>query len=160
MQVPVNKSRSFAVATPSAIRETSAKSARQGGYHASSLALKMRADATGNASALKERWHEAVKRGASDPVGNWLRETKTLITLVLLLTLIISGVSTVYAVHMSRQLFIDLNALQNEQGMTQRRWTQLLLEKSALNAPNRVEHIATGQLGMVVPEADQIEMVK
>jgi cell division protein FtsL len=85
---------------------------------------------------------------------------KTLVTIILLLLVIVSGVSAVYAVHLNRQLFIDLQALQSEQDQAQRLWTQLLLEESAWNDPNRVEHIASGKLGMMIPAAEQVEMVK
>ena len=125
-------------------------------FYASSLALKVKASAVLRTGSPLDR----LTRGETDLLGKWLIQGKTLVTIVLFLAVIISGVSAIYAVHLNRQLFVELKALHADQDQAQRRWTQLLLEESALNAPNRVEHIASVKLGMVIPESVQLEMVK
>lgn len=99
-----------------------------------------------------------LNRGLGSLFG--FNSNPSVITAVLLSMVIISGVLTVYGVQQSRLLFIELKTLQAEQDQAQLKWTQLLLEESALNAPGRVEQIATSHLGMVVPTAKQVEMVK
>lgn len=83
-----------------------------------------------------------------------------LISMALLVALLVSGVMTVYGVHLNRQLFMELKVLQAEEDRAQRRWTQLLLEESAWSAPGHVEHIASTRLGMAAPRAEQVEMVR
>jgi len=83
-----------------------------------------------------------------------------LVSIALLVALLVSGVMTVYGVHLNRQLFMELKVLQAEEDRAQRRWTQLLLEESAWSAPGHVEHIASTRLGMATPRAEQVEMVR
>lgn len=129
-------------------------------FYASALALKVNASAEPGNGAMLNRCSALFTQSEADRLGEWLIQGKTLVTIVLLLAVIISGVSAVYAVHLNRQFFAELQTLQADQDQAQRRWAQLLLEESALNAPNRVEHIASEKLGMVIPDSAQLTMVK
>ncbi|OZG72036.1 cell division protein FtsL [Hahella sp. CCB-MM4] len=85
---------------------------------------------------------------------------KTIVTVALMLALVVSGIAAAYAVHLNRQLFIELQGLQQQEDRYEREWTQLLLEESAWSAHSRVEQIASKQFGMAVPRTDQVEIVR
>ena len=123
--------------------------------HATPLPSRVKTKSTTDVlSGLVDWW-----RGSRQLLSG-LANRNSLVSLALLLAIAVSGVAAVYAVHLNRQLFIELKTLQAEQDLAQRRWTQLLLEEGALSAPNRVEHIAASKLGMVAPAAAQTEMVR
>lgn len=82
------------------------------------------------------------------------------VTLVLLGGLILSALGVIYASHLNRTLFIDLQALQKERDQYQTEWSQLLLEQSAWSALSRIEHLAVTELDMKVPNPQDIVMVK
>lgn len=67
----------------------------------------------------------------------------------LLLTVIVSAVSVVYAKHQGRKLFVELQALGNERDAMDVEWGQLQLEQSTLTTQGQVERAAHEQLGMV-----------
>ncbi|MGH1461378.1 MAG: cell division protein FtsL [Neptuniibacter sp.] len=58
-----------------------------------------------------------------------------------------------------RQLFNQHQELIKQRDELQVEWGQLLLEQSAWSANNRVEQQAVKQLGMKVPDIEQIEIV-
>lgn len=81
------------------------------------------------------------------------------ITLLLLATLMMSAVGVVYSSHLSRQLFAEQAILQEKNDQLQLEWAQLLLEQSAWSSPGRIESIAHDELGMSIPESEQIEIL-
>jgi len=85
---------------------------------------------------------------------------KTIVTMALMFALVVSGVAAAYSVHLNRQLFTNLQGLQQQKDRYEREWTQLLLEESAWSAHSRVEQIASQQFGMTVPRSDQVEIVR
>ncbi|AZZ90489.1 cell division protein FtsL [Hahella sp. KA22] len=125
---------------------------------------------TGQATPLTTRRSKTVREPILPVVLEWWGETcrlavsmvkgRALITLSLLAALVVSGVATVYAVHLNRQQFIELQTLQRDKDRYEREWTQLLLEESAWSAHSRVEQIADQRFGMHVPDATKIEIVR
>ena len=71
-----------------------------------------------------------------------------------------SAVSVVYAVNESRHLLNELQTLENKRNDLQVEWGQLLLEQSSLVSQGRVEDIAIAELGMKIPEMENMVMVK
>ncbi len=71
------------------------------------------------------------------------------VLLILVLAVIASSISVVYAKHQSRKLFIELQALGNDRDNMDVEWGQLQLEQSTLTTQGQVESAARDRLGMV-----------
>jgi len=71
-----------------------------------------------------------------------------------------SAVGVVYAVNESRHLLNELQTLENKRNDLQVEWGQLLLEQSSLVSQGRVEDIAIAELGMKIPEIENMVMVR
>jgi cell division protein FtsL len=67
---------------------------------------------------------------------------------VLAALLVGCALSTVNARYQSRQLFMDLNRLEQEQRQLDIDWAQLQLDQSTLGKNERIEHIARTDLNM------------
>jgi cell division protein FtsL len=81
------------------------------------------------------------------------------ITVLLLSSLMLSAVGVVYSSHLSRQLFAEQAILLERNDQLQLEWAQLLLEQSAWSSPGRIESIASEEVGMSVPESNQMEIL-
>ena len=88
----------------------------------------------------------------------WARGMGTL--LILWLALMVSGVTLVYSKHMMRQRVYELQALQEDWDHMQVEWHRMLLEQSTWGGLNRIEREAVGNLGMRVPNAGEVVIVK
>ena len=87
------------------------------------------------------------------PIGSgWL-----LLVWVLMLG---SALAVPYSAHWSRQLLNELAAEMLQREKAQAEWGRLVLEQSTWTAHNRVENIATQQLGMRVPEPSEVILVR
>lgn len=71
-----------------------------------------------------------------------------------------SGISVVYARQMHRQMFIQLNGLQRERDDLNIEFGKLQLEQATYAENNRVEQIATGKLGMAIPNGKDVVVVR
>ena len=80
--------------------------------------------------------------------------------IVVLLAVVISSVSVVYAKHQARKLFVELQALADERDDMDIEWGQLQLEQSTLTTQGQIERAARDQLGMVSLSADNVVIVK
>jgi cell division protein FtsL len=78
----------------------------------------------------------------------------------LLLGVVSTALAVAYGKHQSRQMFIELQALNNERDALDIEWGRLQLEQSTLATPIRIENIAHKRLGMFVPPADEIVIIK
>ena len=83
-------------------------------------------------------------------------------TRIFLLTIavIASSVGVVYAEHQGRKLFVELQSLGYEKDRMDVEWGQLQLEQSTLTTQGQVEHDARTRLGMIIPAADGMVIVK
>lgn len=79
---------------------------------------------------------------------------------VLVGAVVLSALAVVYAKHQSRKLFIELQTLQKSRDDMAIEWGQLQLEQSTLVTHGRIENIAHAKLGMMMPPADAMVMVK
>ena len=84
---------------------------------------------------------------------------KRIVILVLVLWVLGSALGVVYAKHQSRKLFVELEALKTSRDNLNIEWGQLQLEQSTWATPNRVESIASSQLGMQVLTPEKIVIV-
>lgn len=78
---------------------------------------------------------------------------------LLWLLVLVSALMTIYAVHDTRNKFSELEILRTEQNRLQVERGKYLLEESAYASFGRVEKIATEQLAMKIPSAEQIIVV-
>ncbi len=81
------------------------------------------------------------------------------VTCMLLLIIVLSAVGVVYSSHLSRQLFAEQAILLERNDQLQLEWAQLLLEQSAWSSPNRIEDVSRSELGMKVPETEEIQLI-
>ncbi len=70
---------------------------------------------------------------------------------LLLLVVLSTAVSVVYARHESRKLFVELQQLEKERDELNVDWGRLQLEQGAWSAHGRVEQIAREKLSMRIP---------
>jgi cell division protein FtsL len=80
--------------------------------------------------------------------------------LLLAMAIIASSVGVVYAEHQGRKLFVELQSLGYEKDRMDVEWGQLQLEQSTLTTQGQVESDARSRLGMIIPAADRVVIVK
>lgn len=83
-------------------------------------------------------------------------------SLVLLFLVLTTGSATavVFLRHEHRLAYVALQQAQERRDELNIEWGQLLLEQSTWSIHHRVEIEATKRLGMVVPEPDQINVLR
>jgi cell division protein FtsL len=79
---------------------------------------------------------------------------------VFMVLVMLSAFSVIYAKHQTRKLFVELQALHKARDDMDIEWGQLQLEQSTLATHSRVEKTASAKLGMVIPEAKQVVILK
>lgn len=82
------------------------------------------------------------------------------VVLLLGVAVIVSALAVVYAKYQSRMLFAELQKLNTARDAMDVEWGQLQLEQSTLTGHGRIEGIARSRLGMLLPETDQIVVVR
>ena len=80
--------------------------------------------------------------------------------LVLVLLVLGSGIGVVYSTHNSRHLLNELQQLEEQRNGLQVEWGQLLLEQSSMVSQGRIEEIAITELGMEVPQMNDVVVVR
>lgn len=78
----------------------------------------------------------------------------------LVLANMVSGIAVVYATFSTRQLFGELQQLEQRNLELKTEYSQLLLEKSAWGAPGRVEQKARSELHMSEPKDNEIKILE
>ena len=89
----------------------------------------------------------------SEPGWCWLLTVLT----VLVLT---SAVGLVYAKHLNRKLFVELQELQVQRDNMNIEWGQLQLEQGAWATHSRIEQAARARLGMGQPAPADVRVVR
>jgi cell division protein FtsL len=79
---------------------------------------------------------------------------------LLLIAVAGSAIGVVYTKYESRKLFVALQGLRAERDMIDIEWNRLQLELGAWANHARIEQAARDQLGMRVPRADEIVVVR
>ncbi|HEY1284098.1 MAG TPA: cell division protein FtsL [Steroidobacteraceae bacterium] len=91
-----------------------------------------------------------------------MRLTPKLMTIVvaaLWVAVLGSAAGAVYSKHRSRELFVQLERLNNQRDTLEIEWGQLQLEQSAWSTHAFVERVASTRLHMASPEPKDIELV-
>jgi cell division protein FtsL len=78
---------------------------------------------------------------------------------LLWMLVVVSAISTVYAVHETRNKFSELEMLRVTQNSLQVEWGKYLLEESVYASYGRIEKMATEKLAMKIPEVKYIVVV-
>ena len=79
--------------------------------------------------------------------------------LLLIIGVLVSSVAVSYSAHWNRQLLNTLYGELNERDKAQAEWGRLILEQSTWTAHSRIENLASEQLKMRIPAADEVRMV-
>jgi cell division protein FtsL len=79
---------------------------------------------------------------------------------VISVTLGVSAIAVVSTKHEARSRFIQLQGLNGERDALEIEWGQLKLEQSAWATHGRVEQTARVGLRMVIPQPDEVRIVK
>jgi cell division protein FtsL len=79
---------------------------------------------------------------------------------LLLIAVAGSAIGVVYTKYVSRKLFVELQGLRAERDVIDIEWNRLQLELGAWANHARIEQAARDQLGMRVPRADEIVVVR
>ena len=95
----------------------------------------------------------------SEQQGPWYGN-RVVVLLLLGCAVVVSALAVVFAKYQSRTLFVELQNLNKERDAMEVEWGQLQLEQSTWTAHNRIEGIARSRLEMVLPEPDQIVVVR
>lgn len=74
---------------------------------------------------------------------------------VLLAALLGSALAAVYAKHLNRKLFTELQALIDERDRLNVDWSRLQVEQSVWSTHARVEQLARDEMGMHSPRPDE-----
>lgn len=78
---------------------------------------------------------------------------------LLVVAVIGSAVAAVYAKHVNRRLFTELQGLIEERDRLDVDWSRLQIEQSAWSTHARVEQLARGEMRMHSPRADEQRLV-
>ena len=71
-----------------------------------------------------------------------------------------SAIGAVYARHEARKLFVELQALERARDELNIDWGRLRIEQGMLATHARVERLATEKLGMHLPAASDVSVVR
>lgn len=82
------------------------------------------------------------------------------VTLLLVLSVLVSGVAVIYTTYQNRYLLNELQQLKSQHNELQEQWGQLLIEQSTFSLESRIERKATDELAMEVPAISEIVMVR
>lgn len=81
----------------------------------------------------------------------YLIASKSLMIILLSLMILLSSLMLIYVKTLQREQYSQIQSAQQKHERLHARWSQLLLEKNTLAAPQRIETLAHQQLGMVLP---------
>lgn len=84
---------------------------------------------------------------------------KQIIISLLVIVLMVSALSVVYAKHQSRKLFVELNSLHKLRDDMDVEWGKLQLEQSTWATHGRIERVAQKRLHMLNPENEKVIIV-
>jgi cell division protein FtsL len=79
-----------------------------------------------------------------------------LVLFVEVLIVLLTTFGIVNVTYQTRQQFALLEVARNERQQLLEQWGRLLLEESAFSSPSRVERVAREELGMVLPNVENI----
>lgn len=88
------------------------------------------------------------------------RHSPLTLVFVLAAVCVVSAMALVYTKHESRKLFVELEALTDERDELNIEWGQLQIEQSTWATHARIEQVATGELELARPKAEDIFVIQ
>ena len=79
--------------------------------------------------------------------------------LLLFIGVLVSAIAVAYSALWNRQLLNTLYGELSDRDKAQAEWGRLILEQSTWTAHSRIENLASEQLKMRVPAADEVRMI-
>ena len=73
---------------------------------------------------------------------------------------VLSAMALIFTKHESRKLFVELEALTQERDELNIEWGQLQIEQSTWATHARIEQVATKDLSLVRPKAEEIYVIQ
>lgn len=80
--------------------------------------------------------------------------------MLLLPLVLVSALAVVYCKFRSRELFVEIQKVEQELDKLELNWGKLQLEMTTLTEHNRVERISRSKLGLVIPLRENIIFIK
>ncbi|MEX2130994.1 MAG: cell division protein FtsL [Pseudohongiellaceae bacterium] len=109
---------------------------------------------------LKNSKSDAAQKKLSPLAWLGMRKPGALRFLMLLMTVLGSGLTVVFVTHQDRMLFNELQQLKSNANSLQVEWGQLLIEQSTFGLEGRIENKAIERLNMRLPAVENIVMVR
>ena len=88
------------------------------------------------------------------------KQQPALLVFVFAIVCVLSAIALVYTKHESRKLFVELETLTNERDELNIEWGQLQIEQSTWAQQARIEQVASEDLSLVRPEAQEIVVIE
>lgn len=88
-------------------------------------------------------------------IGSIRLSKQFIVHLTLLFLVLVSALAVVYSTNVHREIFTDLQMMEREAQQLQLQWGQLLLERTSLATPGRVQDLAAEKFQMVLPNNNQ-----
>lgn len=79
---------------------------------------------------------------------------------LLVLAVLVSALGVIYAKHENRKRFVQLQGLERARDAMEVEWGQLQLEQGTWATNSRVERVARKRLGMVMPDAESVVIIR
>ncbi len=86
----------------------------------------------------------------------WVFIKASWLTVFLSVSIVVSAFVLIYVKDLNRRLFIESQGLQQQHQHLVNQWGKLLLEQSTWSAQTRIQTVAQGNLGMVMPAPKQV----
>lgn len=96
----------------------------------------------------------------SGQLGGLHLSKQFVLQLTLLMSILVSALTVIYATNTHREIFSELQQANREEQALQLQWGQLLLEQASLSTPARVQSIAAEKFKMILPAPQQTIMVR
>lgn len=78
----------------------------------------------------------------------------------MIVAVVMSAMAVIVAQHKRRTVFVELQEEQDRADRLREEWSQLQLELSALTGHSRLERIARTDLGMSIPDREDVVVIK
>ena len=88
------------------------------------------------------------------------KQQPALLVFVFAVVCVLSAVALVYTKHESRKHFVELETLTHERDELNIEWGQLQIEQSTWAQHARIEQVATEDLSLMRPEAQEIFVIE
>jgi cell division protein FtsL len=88
------------------------------------------------------------------------KQQPALLVFVFAIVCVLSAIALVYTKHESRKLFVELEALTHQRDELNIEWGQLQIEQSTWAQHARIEQVASEDLSLVRPEAQEIFVIE